>query len=463
MLKLDKRLRAVVNEVSGETLADIGCDHGKVSAMSLIEKRVKKVIACDISEGSLDKAKKLADTYSLDNMQCRLGDGLAPIENGEADCAVIAGMGGNEIMSILSKGLKGVKKFILVAHRNVVELRRFLSKNNLFIDKDYTVAEGGKFYDIIVALADTDRDCKLDERQIYSGLNTPQNPDFVKYSRHIRQKYASLGEYADETLKKIYLYCMKKDDFKIKDVTDEIEKHAPLELMLDFDSAGLNCGNKDDSLKGIMLAENVTFATLEECKNKACNLLLTHHPSVFGEERDIYSEKILLRAKEYGINLYSCHTNLDCCKGGLNDYAANLLGLKKVKIIDGCAREGVLDKPQKLKDFAQKVAEVFSDNNVKYAGDADKIITKVAVCTGAGARDDELVEYAHDNGVDCIVGGESKISIALKIRDYGLSLVDFGHYNSEIFCIDIFVSWLEEKFGDLIQISQCDKDPYAKA
>ena len=62
MLRLDKRLTAVVNEVNGEVLADIGCDHGKVSAASLIGGKVKRVIACDISEDSLSKASLFSST-----------------------------------------------------------------------------------------------------------------------------------------------------------------------------------------------------------------------------------------------------------------------------------------------------------------------------------------------------------------------------------------------------------------
>lgn len=464
MIKLDKRLRAVVNEVQGKTLADIGCDHGKVSVASILEGKVKNVIACDISKDSLEKAKKLALQYNIKNMQCRLGDGLRPLNDNEVDCAVIAGMGGNEIMSILSEDLKGICRFVLVAHRNTIELRAFLSHKGFFIQKDYLVYESGKFYDIIVALKNTGKDCKISERQLYIGLNT-YTDDFMIYSRHIRQKYSKLKDYEQKseqakTIANIFKYCMQTKDIKVKDIIKEIEKHAPLSLMLDFDSAGLNQGNEEDSLRGVLLAQNVSFATLEEAREKDCNLLLTHHPSVFGEEIDDYTKEILAKAEEYKINLYSCHTNLDCCKDGLNDFVSNLLELKNIKIIDGCAREGSLKKPLCLKEWAKRVADELKDKNVKYVGDDDKIIKKVAVCTGAGARDDELVEYAKNNDIDCIVGGESKLSIALKIKDYKIALVDVGHYTSEIFCIDIFKSWLEDKFGDFLKISEKDIDPY---
>ena len=245
---------------------------------------------------------------------------------------------------------------------------------------------------------------------------------------------------------------------KVMDIVSLIEKRAPLSLMLDFDSAGLNFGDMQSDVKGILLAENVTYYTLDECRQKNCNLLITHHPSIFGEEIDKYTQSILDRAKEYGINLYSCHTNLDCCAGGLNDYLAALLDMQDIKIIDGCAREGVI-KPTNLLSLAKSVAHLLKDDNVKFVGDKDKTISKIAICTGAGARDEELIEYAKDNNVDCVIGGESKISIALRVVDYSLSLIDVGHFESEIFCVDIFKDILKE-YSSITHISQTDISPY---
>ncbi len=245
---------------------------------------------------------------------------------------------------------------------------------------------------------------------------------------------------------------------RVKDIIRIIEMKAPLSLALDFDSAGLNSGDENAEVTGILLAQNVTYATLDECEQKKCNLLISHHPSIFGEEIDSYSQSIIRRAKAKDINLYSCHTNLDCCEGGLNDYVAEILGMKEVKIIDGCAREGVIE-PITLERFACEVSKKLNDGNVKFVGDGSKIIRKVALCTGAGGRDDELVEYAKANGVDCIIGGESKLSIALKAQDYLLGLIDVGHYDSEIFCKDIFMSWLSG-YKDIAYVSDKDVNPY---
>ena len=70
-----------------------------------------------------------------------------------------------------------------------------------------------------------------------------------------------------------------------------------------------------------------------------------------------------------------------------------------------------------------------------------------------------MIEYAKANSVDCVIGGESKISIALRVIDYSLALIDVGHFESEIFCEKILSEWLEE-ISSIIVISQTDVSPY---
>ncbi len=196
--KLDKRLRAVVDNIDGDTLADIGCDHGKVAVCALLEKRSENAIACDISEKSLGKAVELAKAYGLTNISFRVGDGFGPLDNNEADCAVIAGMGGREIMSILGDR-KGIKKFVLVAHKNSIELRDFLSLNNLYIQKDFKVEQSGKFYDVIVAVDGEGMDCRLDEKSRYIGCNDMNNADFAEYIDLLKIKYKRLEAYGERS------------------------------------------------------------------------------------------------------------------------------------------------------------------------------------------------------------------------------------------------------------------------
>ena len=95
-----ERLNAIFSVIPQcEVLADIGCDHGKLTRKVLLESRARKVIATDISEKCLSKAREL--NSDLDNVQFCVGDGLQALGENKADVIVISGMGGNTMMDIL--------------------------------------------------------------------------------------------------------------------------------------------------------------------------------------------------------------------------------------------------------------------------------------------------------------------------------------------------------------------------
>lgn len=150
MIKLKERLSAVFNEVPiGSVVADIGADHGKLSASLISTKRASKVIAVDISKDSLKKTVELARKLGVE-IDARVGDGLSVINKEDGvDVVVIAGMGGYEILKILEKATVTFDRYILVPHQNAKELREALV-SKFFIEKDYVVKENGKFYSLIV-------------------------------------------------------------------------------------------------------------------------------------------------------------------------------------------------------------------------------------------------------------------------------------------------------------------------
>ncbi len=153
---LTPRLRAIVDMVEGaQTAADIGCDHGYVAGALLEEGRAKRVIACDISEKSLEKAAKLAILSGLEGrMETRLGNGLAVLQEGEADTVIIAGMGGMLIRDMLERKPKvaeSVKRFVLVPHKNEAELRAYLFECGYEITDEALAVEEERYYQIICA------------------------------------------------------------------------------------------------------------------------------------------------------------------------------------------------------------------------------------------------------------------------------------------------------------------------
>ncbi len=140
---------------AGRVVADIGCDHAKLSVY-LIEKGIAtKVIAMDIGKGPLERAKENIRAAGLgDRIDIRLSDGadkLTVDENGkaEADVAVIAGMGGMLALDIVRRDIdkfRSMECFIIQAQSNTDILRKSMYELGFRIIDEDMEYEDGKFY-----------------------------------------------------------------------------------------------------------------------------------------------------------------------------------------------------------------------------------------------------------------------------------------------------------------------------
>jgi tRNA (adenine22-N1)-methyltransferase len=130
--RLPPRLQAILSlrDKPADTLADIGTDHAYIPVAACIYGLAKRAIACDIKEGPLSRAAETIRAHELESrIDLRLGDGLAPLAPGEADCIVIAGIGGLNIIQILTEGLavaQNAQNLILQPQRDIPKLRRAL-------------------------------------------------------------------------------------------------------------------------------------------------------------------------------------------------------------------------------------------------------------------------------------------------------------------------------------------------
>ena len=151
-MKLSKRIYALAESViDGDSIADIGTDHGYVPMLLIKQGRSPHVIMSDISEGSLAKARetfticKLEDRVSESDF--RIGDGLNTIEAAEVDELIIAGLGGHTIRSILADDegkTKSFKRLILQPRKHSGTLRYYLYTHGWNIESE-RLAEEGKF------------------------------------------------------------------------------------------------------------------------------------------------------------------------------------------------------------------------------------------------------------------------------------------------------------------------------
>ncbi len=92
-----ERLRLIAEEiVKGESMADIGTDHGFLPISLLNEGKCKRAIATDISSAAVKKTEEYAaGALLMGELDVRCGSGLETLMPGEVDVVVIAGMGGS--------------------------------------------------------------------------------------------------------------------------------------------------------------------------------------------------------------------------------------------------------------------------------------------------------------------------------------------------------------------------------
>ena len=150
-MELSKRLQAVAGLVTaGSVLADIGTDHAYIPIWLTESGRIRGAVAMDVNPGPLERAEENIREHGLKDHICtRLSDGFAALKPGEADCAVIAGMGGGLTVRILREGrsiVRTLKECILQPQSEIEKVRAFLLEEGfLFISEDM-VEEDGKYY-----------------------------------------------------------------------------------------------------------------------------------------------------------------------------------------------------------------------------------------------------------------------------------------------------------------------------
>ncbi len=178
-------------------VADIGCDHGYVAMWLLKEKHCERVIATDVNEGPLKRAKKNIEAMKMaDDIELRLGDGLQVLEPNEVDAILVAGMGGMLICEMLSSSpeiLAGVNTLVLQPQSDVEEVRRHLHKVGFRIEKESICMEDGKYYIAIRAVPGEESEPYTDTEYRFSRLLAEEGGTvFRGYMRMMTDKLADL-------------------------------------------------------------------------------------------------------------------------------------------------------------------------------------------------------------------------------------------------------------------------------
>ena len=270
-----------------------------------------------------------------------------------------------------------------------------------------------------------------------------------------------------------------------KEIIDALEIFAPLPLQDGFDNAGLQVGLTDVEAAGALLCLDVTEDVVEEAINQGINLIISHHPLMFRGYKSItgkdYTERCIMNAIKNEITVYAMHTNLDNAPNGVNYMIAEKIGLKNVRVLDpkeymqqdggndaqqgnsmgewltaGAGAIGELEEPMTETEFLKHVKKTFEAGCVKHTKLTGRLISKVALCGGAGAF---LMEKAVKEHADAFVTGEIKYHDYFYYEDSILA-TEIGHYESEQYTKDIIRMILRRKFPNLrIEMTRINTNP----
>lgn len=238
----------------------------------------------------------------------------------------------------------------------------------------------------------------------------------------------------------------------IREITDVIERFAPLGWQESYDNAGLVVGRHDDDVHRALLAVDVTEEVLDEAEAEGCDLVITHHPLVFHALKRFNSadpvQRCVERAIRSRIALYACHTNLDSAPGGMSWRLAEMLGIGNLRLLQpspvaegvGFGVVGELPEAVDPLEFLRFIRKRLEVGAIRYSDIARSEVRRVALCTGAGAS---LIPDA------LRAGAELYITADLKYNDFmtpgkGLIVADIGHFESEYCAIQLLFDVLSK-------------------
>lgn len=254
----------------------------------------------------------------------------------------------------------------------------------------------------------------------------------------------------------------------VQTIHEFLKTLAPEHMAYEWDHVGLLCGRSDREVRKILVALDPFTPVCKEAKELGCQLIVTHHPILWKIDTvndSTITGRDMIYLIENGISALNAHTNLDCAPGGVNDCLAKTLGLMNVQVIDpmgtdeqgrpyGLLRGGVIPATEP-EEFVRGVKEALRCEGVRYVV-GSRPVTKVAV--GGGSCGDSIYRI-RELGYDALVTADCKYNQFADAYEYGITLVDAGHFQTENPVCAYLAEKLREAFPEIeVMESKVHKD-----
>ena len=170
--------------LDGDVVVDVGADHGLLELYLLAKYQNVSITAV---ENKIGPYKILENSLKgLKNVRLSLSDGINVV-NKDTTTVVIAGMGGLNIKNILlahPEKIKGLKKIIIDAHRDIEIARKTIVSFGFRFSKEKIIFEQGKFY-IVSEFIKDEKTAEINNDFIQIGYNLQNDELWPKYRDYL--------------------------------------------------------------------------------------------------------------------------------------------------------------------------------------------------------------------------------------------------------------------------------------
>lgn len=257
---------------------------------------------------------------------------------------------------------------------------------------------------------------------------------------------------------------------ELKKVVGVLESFASSSLAEKWDNVGLLVEpSGTHQVRNIFLTNDLTEDVLDEAVKKNADLILSYHPPIFSSIKRITSiswkNRILIKAIENRIAIYSPHTSYDAIKGGVNDWLISCFNGSVSPIIpsaedseNGVGRICKLDVSLKLEEVIEKVKGHLQLKHIRLAcpHQHNGIISSIASCAGSGSS------VLQDIDADLYLTGEMSHHDVLHAISNQRCVLLCEHSNTERgFLKSTLKPTLTKMMNNEVEIivSEVDKDP----
>ena len=225
----------------------------------------------------------------------------------------------------------------------------------------------------------------------------------------------------------------------IQELYTYLSELAPKALSCDWDNDGLMAAaDLTHEVKRVLISLDATEAAVKYAAANGFDVLLTHHPMIFKGVKSVTPVTLdgrrILAALTGGVTVMSFHTRLDAADGGVNDALCHALGLKPDGVFGDeeaptLGRLATLEQGMTLRDLAVHVKACLDAPMVKLtAQDADKVVTRIALCGGDGKG---FTYPALAEGAEVLITGNSGYNFAEDGSECGIATIEAGHFETE--------------------------------